>query len=515
MRIAAVFLAVVMALGTFAVPAFAATDIIYITNGGRELYFPGSTFMMKGQITNNGIGLEDVSALIEAQLSDESAPFFAAAPETDGEGYFVTGFNIPSDASVGSQLMIYINGELRQTFEIRDFSSTIQSDEDLRLDLVGFTQGSVGSVGTADDSVTVSSSLGRFGLVFTRNVNYFADNNAPFDSTSMGENSRNADCFTLYEGDTQIGCSVSLLSDGGYDTVSYVTTDGEQASTTARNVIYVDPQTSLKADTQYRLVIDEMLTGNNNVHLEGDMTVYFKTSAAGEMPSGGGGGGGAADPENPGTEDPDQIPDSEQPGEEKPGEEEPGAENPGGTADGVKFSDVSAGAWYAEAVEYVVSKGLFQGVSSTEFDPDGAMSRAMFATVLTRMSGEDTAGYTHTFADVPSGKWYSDSIAWAYGRGLINGYSSTQFGPDDPITREQIAVLLYNYEKYRGGDVSVTGSNSWMSMSDADEVSSWAEEAMNWAYEKGIIEGNDLRELAPKDIATRAQVSAVFMRIGA
>lgn len=517
-RIVSVLLAAILTFGMFLVPASAVTDIVYITNGGRELYFPGSTFMMKGQITNNGIGLSGVSALIQAQLSDRSSPFFTAAPETDDDGYFVTGFNIPSDASVGSELMIYINGELRQTFEIRDFETTIAQEDNLKLELIGFTSGSVGSVGSADDSVTISSSLSRFGLVFTRNVNYFADNYSPFDTTSLGENSRNADCFTLYEGDRQIGCSVSLLSDEGYDTVSYITTDGQRANTTERNIIYVVPQTSLKADTQYRLVIDEMLTGNNNVHLEGDVNVYFKTAAAGETPSGGGGGGGGGgtvDPENPDEQNPDED-GTEDPGTQNPDEEQPGTEDPGTeTPSGDTFSDVSAGSWYADAVSYVTSKGLFNGVGNSRFEPNGEMSRAMFATVLARMSGEETTGYAGPFTDVPSGKWYSDSIAWAYEKGLINGYSDTQFGPDDPVTREQIAVLLYNFEVYSGGDVSVSQTDSYTSMSDAADVSSWAREAMNWAYEKGIIRGDDLGHLNPKGMATRAQVATVLMRIGA
>ena len=503
-RIISVLLAVMLVFGMFSVSASAATDVIYITNGGRQLYFPGSTFMMKGQITNNGIGLSGVSALIQAKLSSESSPFFTAAPETDGDGYFSTGFNIPDDASIGDEMIILINGRESKRFEIRDFEATISSEENLKLELLGFTGGSRGSVGAADDSLTISGSLKEFGLVFTRNVNYFADNNSPFDFTSLGENSRNADCFTLYEGDTEIGCSVTLLSDGGYDSVSYITLDGGSATTTGRNVLYISPDTSLKADTQYRLVVDEMLTGNNNVHLEDDLTVYFKTAKAGETPNGGGGGGGGtADPENPGGEQP-----------EDPGAESPAGDDPSDVVN-TSFVDVAANAWYADAVEYVVSEGLFNGVGDSRFEPNGEMSRAMFATVLARMSGETTSGYSHSFADVASGKWYSDGVAWGYSKGLINGFSETRFGPDDPITREQIAVLLYNYEIYKGGDVSVSGTNSYASMKDAAGVSSWAREAMNWAYENDIIQGDDQGLLKPQGIATRAQVATVLMRMGA
>ena len=97
----------------------------------------------------------------------------------------------------------------------------------------------------------------------------------------------------------------------------------------------------------------------------------------------------------------------------------------------------------------------------------------------------------------------------------MNGLGNGLFGPDNGITREQIAVLLYNFEVYKGGDVSGVENNSYAQMKDAADVSSWAEKAMSWAYEQGIIQGNDLGQLQPKGLATRAQVAAMLMRAGA
>lgn len=224
-RLLSIVIVLLMALGAAAVPipVSAATDIVYITNGGRELYFPGSTFMMKGQVASEGIGVDGVSVLVQAQI-DGASPFFTAAPRTDANGFFVTGFNIPESAQVGSEMTILLNGKESKSFEIQDMASAIAAEKNIALNLVGFTKDSVGSIGSAGHS-TVSSSLGAFGLVFSRNVNYFVNNSAPsqfIDENIIGKNYRNEDCFTLYEGETgskTVDCSVSLMGDGGEETV--------------------------------------------------------------------------------------------------------------------------------------------------------------------------------------------------------------------------------------------------------------------------------------------------------
>lgn len=503
-RLLSLVVVLLLALGAAAVPVpvSAATDIVYITNGGRELYFPGSTFMMKGQVANEGIGVDGVSVLVQAQL-DGASPFFTGAPRTDSNGFFVTGFNIPESAEVGSEMTILLNGKASKSFEIKDMDSAIAAEENIALDLMGFTKDSVGSIGSAGRS-TVSSSLGAFGLVFNRNVNYFVNNSVPsqfIDENILGKNYRNEDCFTLYEGETgskTVACSVSLMGEGGEGTVQYTDTNGAAGTTTERCIIYVKPGEALKADTVYRLVIDKMVTGNNNVHLDDDITVYYKTAAAangGGTAGGGGGGGATADPTTPVTP------------------VTPGTDNGNGAQTGASFSDVSADKWYADAVSYVTGKKLFEGMGGGKFMPDGNMNRAMFAVVMGRASGEDVTGYSHPFSDVAAGSWYADSVAWGYTKSLIKGVSADRFAPTAAVTREQIAVLLYNYEVYKNGHPTFV-SGSYAPMKDAAKVSTWAETAVSWAYDKGIIKGDSAGNLNPQKNATRAEVAAMLQRAG-
>ena len=508
-RLLSVLLVLLMAAGIAAVPvpASAATDIVYITNGGRELYFPGSTFMMKGQVASDGIGAEGVSVVVQAEL-DGAEPFFTGAPTTDAEGFFVTGFNIPQSAAVGSQMTLLINGRESKTYEIKDMAEAIAAESNIALELQGFTSDSVGSAEGTPRS-TVSSSLGAFGLVFNRNVNYFVNNSAPsqfIDDNIIGTNYRNEDCFTLYEGESgtkTVACSVSLVGEGGTDTVRFTDMNGAAGTTTERCIIYVKPSQALKADTVYRLVIDKMVTGNNNVHLDDDITVYYKTAASSGGNAGGGGGGaagggGGSTPATPTT-----------PGTPSAGDQA----NNGGAQAGASFSDVAADKWYADAVAYVTGKKLFEGMGDGRFAPDGNMNRAMFAVVMGRASGEAVDGYSSPFADVEKGSWYADSVAWGYTKKLVNGVSADSFAPKAAITREQIAVLLYNYEVYKNGQPTFV-SGSYAAMKDASKVSSWAEAAVSWAYDKGIIKGDASGYLNPKKNATRAEVAAMLQRAG-
>lgn len=507
-RLLSLMIVLLMALGAAAVPmpVSAATDIVYITNGGRELYFPGSTFMMKGQVANEGVGIDGVSVLVQAEI-DGASPFFTGAPKTDANGFFVTGFNIPESAAVGSEMTILINGKANKSFEIKDMSSAVASENNIALVLQGFTKDSVGSVGSVGSS-TVSSSLSAFGLVFNRNVNYFVNNSVPsqfIDENILGKNYRNEDCFTLYEGETgskTVACSVSLMGEGGEGTVQFTDTNGAAGTTTERCIIYVKPGEALKADTVYRLVIDRMVTGNNNVHLSDDITVYYKTAASSESSggaaggggggaAGGGAGGGATEPTTPVT---------------------PGTEN-NGAQTGTSFSDVSADKWYADAVSYVTGKKLFEGMGGGKFAPDGSMNRAMFAVVMGRASGEDVSGHPNVFSDVETGSWYCDSVAWGYAKKLLSGVGAGSFAPKASVTREQIAVLLYNYEVYKNGHPTFV-SGSYASMKDAARVSPWAETAVSWAYDKGIIKGDSAGNLNPQKNATRAEVAAMLQRAG-
>ena len=172
---------------------------------------------------------------------------------------------------------------------------------------------------------------------------------------------------------------------------------------------------------------------------------------------------------------------------------------------------MDTGAWYHEAVDYVLNNGLMDGVGGGRFAPGGETSRAMVVTILWRLAGSPQAGKDSGFTDVAGGLWYTDAVAWAAEKGIVGGYGSGMFGPADPVTREQLAVMLYRYAKLQGkGFVG-----SWMfplDYADADRVSGWAYEAMCWMTMNGVIQGRGGSVLAPQGPATRAEAAAMLMR---
>lgn len=196
------------------------------------------------------------------------------------------------------------------------------------------------------------------------------------------------------------------------------------------------------------------------------------------------------------AEDPDWV-DPEQP------------EEPGTTTVADIFSDVVPGAWYTDAVQYAYDNGLMTGTSATTFEPNTTTTRGMIVSMLHRLEGSPAVG-SADFSDVASGDWYADPVAWAASEGIVGGYGDGTFGPNDPITREQMASILYRYADYKGLDVSARASLD--AYSDADSVSPWASDVMSWAVSEGIISGMTEDTLAPQGTATRAQVAAMFQR---
>ena len=174
---------------------------------------------------------------------------------------------------------------------------------------------------------------------------------------------------------------------------------------------------------------------------------------------------------------------------------------------GLPFVDVNSGAWYYDAVSFVYNKGIMNGVTSTTFEPNSTITRGMVVTMLWRMAGEPYVS-GGSFSDVASGRYYSTAVAWAAKNGIVDGYSSTVFGVNDPVTREQFATILYRYAKYMG--YSTTGS-SLTGYYDANSVSSWARDAMGWAVKNGIITGSGNSRLNPTGTASRAEVAQMFM----
>jgi len=173
------------------------------------------------------------------------------------------------------------------------------------------------------------------------------------------------------------------------------------------------------------------------------------------------------------------------------------------------FTDTPDAAWYYENVVYAYVNGLFSGTEPTLFSPETAMTRAMLVTVLWRMEHSPTVTASADFSDVISGAWYSDAVAWAVANGIVNGYGEGKFGPDDEITREQTAAVLYRYAQHKSYDVSAAADI--ISFKDAKSISGYAVPAMRWACGTGLIQGSD-SSLSPKAYATRAQVAAILHR---
>lgn len=174
------------------------------------------------------------------------------------------------------------------------------------------------------------------------------------------------------------------------------------------------------------------------------------------------------------------------------------------------FSDVRPGRWYCPAVEYAVSEGLFSGTSATTFSPDAPMTRAMFVKVLANKAGIDTSQYVDTsFSDVKAGVWYTAPVEWTAENGIVSGIGGGKFAPNRNVTREQMAVILYNYARYAGCNL-MSRAGAMRQFSDHNKVSNYAWHPMEWAVTYGLISGNS-GKLNPQGTATRAQVAQVFM----
>lgn len=174
------------------------------------------------------------------------------------------------------------------------------------------------------------------------------------------------------------------------------------------------------------------------------------------------------------------------------------------------YTDVPADSWYADAVKYCYDNGLMDGIGGDEFAPNAVTTRSMVVTVLYRIEGEPSTSGNGGFADVPSGQWYTEAVAWAKAHGIVNGYSATEFAPDDAMTREQMAAVMFRYAEYKG--VASDTSADLSGYTDAGKVSTWAEEAMEWANAEKIITGTSTTTLAPSGSSTRAQLATVLMR---
>lgn len=179
------------------------------------------------------------------------------------------------------------------------------------------------------------------------------------------------------------------------------------------------------------------------------------------------------------------------------------------------FGDLTATAWYHDGVHYCLENGLMRGVSGGKFLPDGSTTRAQLVTILWRLEGSPETTGAVRFGDVAGGAWYTEAVRWAVGCGVVKGYDNECFGPNDAVTREQMAAILYRYAQHKGYDVSAGEDTNILSFDDAFAVSEYAIPAMQWACGSGMVHGiaRDGRMLlAPRDTTTRAQTATLLMR---
>ena len=174
-----------------------------------------------------------------------------------------------------------------------------------------------------------------------------------------------------------------------------------------------------------------------------------------------------------------------------------------------QFTDINSNEWYYNAVKYCVENGLMSGTSTKTFEPNSTATRAMIITILWRIENKPIVDYTMNFTDVAENMYYRDAVLWAVREGIISGYNAQTFAPNDNITREQMATILYRYAQYKGKDVS-TAQNTILNYQDINNISSYATNAVKWACNTGILNGTSDTALSPKESTTRAEVAQIL-----
>ena len=177
------------------------------------------------------------------------------------------------------------------------------------------------------------------------------------------------------------------------------------------------------------------------------------------------------------------------------------------------FTDVAQGAWYYDAVAYAYENGLMAGMGNDLFVPNGTTTRAQLVTILHRLEGAPALGdnLDDPFSDVAADSWYGQAVYWARENGIVKGVSDTAFGPDQALTREQMAAMLHRYAQYKQADLSASADLS--GYTDAGQIANYAQAAMAWTNGTGLITGTSATTLSPKGTATRAQVATILLRM--
>lgn len=176
------------------------------------------------------------------------------------------------------------------------------------------------------------------------------------------------------------------------------------------------------------------------------------------------------------------------------------------------FSDVKKEDWYFDCVCYAEKRGLISGVSNTEFAPDESLTRAMLVTILWRNEQQPEVMYEMEFDDTDESAYYFEAVRWAASNNIVSGYSETEFAPNENITREQLAVIMYRYAQYKGYDTIISEDTNILSYNDYDSISEYAIGAIQYAVGSGLMHGSSEMFLRPKDNTTRAEAAAILQR---
>ena len=183
--------------------------------------------------------------------------------------------------------------------------------------------------------------------------------------------------------------------------------------------------------------------------------------------------------------------------------------DPSWYGDGISINGYDHG--YYDSLSAEEAAGLMSGTSATAFSPNAITTRGMIVTMLYRLEGEPDVNFGSSFNDVDAGMYYADAVAWASQNGIVTGYDETSFGPNNAITREQMAAILYRYAQYKGYDTAA-GGMAIREYEDYAAISEYAQSAMGWAVSEGLVTGTSDTTLTPDGSAIRAQIATIFMR---
>ena len=245
---------------------------------------------------------------------------------------------------------------------------------------------------------------------------------------------------------------------------------------------------------------------------DGTITVRASSSGGGGGGSSSGGSssdsGSTAEDEKDDAEEPETPTDLEKP--ETPEEPEAPAEQEEPVVNALTFDDVTENDWFRESVNYVVDKGLMNGVGDGKFAPGANLTRAMLVTILYRAETTPTVESASPFADVELGAYYADAVIWAKQNGIVNGVDENNFAPDANITREQVEAIIYRYSIYKGMEEAELSEN--LGFADAEQISGYAVSALNWTVSQNLIKGYEDNTVRPANNITRAEMSTILQR---